>query len=340
MTLSIQAKEAIKLGLAMVIAIGIALWMDWEKPYWAGFAIAFTSLDTAGASLNRGAERVLGTLVAIVAAFTFLAIFPQQRWLFMAIVSLYVGFCAYMMTGKKHQYFWYASGFVCVVISVDSSNSLSAFQVAVERAQETGTGILVYSLVSMLLWPRGSQGKLEDTSRKLWANQAKLYRRYRSLMSAEGTATDSEPLSLQEVQLLTRFGQLLNAAESDSYEVWEMRHQWRYFRQLLASLSETIERLQVILPSNNSLVLTKPLQNLESLLEEIDQRFAEIEHMLAGRTPARYPDVMTLKIDGSEIRIISHFQKAEIAVVEAQLDRLEALSRALFDCVRLRSSYD
>jgi len=93
--------------------------------------------------------RMLGTLVAIVAAFTFLALFPQQRWLFMAIVSLYVGFCAYMMTGKKHQYFWYPSGFICVVISVDSSNSLSAFQIAVERAQETGTEILVYSLVSM-----------------------------------------------------------------------------------------------------------------------------------------------------------------------------------------------
>ena len=110
--LSTRAKEAIKTALAMVIAFGISLWMDWDRPYWAAFAVAFISLDTTGASLNKGAMRMLGTLVAILAAFTFLALFPQQRWLFVAFVSLYVGLCAYMMTGKKRQYFWYASGFI------------------------------------------------------------------------------------------------------------------------------------------------------------------------------------------------------------------------------------
>ena len=83
--------------------------------------------------------------VAIVAAFTFLAWFPQDRWAFMTVVSLYVGFCAYMMTGPRHQYFWYASGFICTVIAADSYDSLSSFQIAAERAQETGTGVLVYS---------------------------------------------------------------------------------------------------------------------------------------------------------------------------------------------------
>ena len=334
MSLSTRAKEAIKTSLAMVIAFGIALWMDWERPYWAAFAVAFISLDTTGASLNKGAMRMLGTLVAIFAAFTFLALFPQQRWLFTAAVSLYVGLCAYMMTGRKHQYFWYASGFICVVISIHSSNSLSAFQIAVERAQETGTGILVYSLVSMLLWPRGSQGAFEDTSRKLLATQARLYRTCLSMMSVNGTAKDSKPLWLQEIQLLTRAGQLLDAAETDSYEVWEVRHQWRHFLQLSKTLRETLDRWRESFPQIRDLDLTKPLPNLDSLSAEIDRRFAEIEHMLAGQAPAHLPEAITLKIDRTEIRAFGHFQKAAIAVFQAQLDRLEALSRALFDCVR------
>ena len=334
MSLSTRAKEAIKTSLAMVIAFGIALWMDWERPYWAAFAVAFISLDTTGASLNKGAMRMLGTLVAILAAFTFLALFPQQRWLFTAVVSLYVGLCAYMMTGKKHQYFWYASGFICVVISIHSSNSLDAFQIAVERAQETGTGILVYSLVSMLFWPRGSQGAFEDTSHKLLATQAKLYRTYLSMMSVNGTAKDSKPLWLQEIQLLTRAGQLLDAAETDSYEVWEVRHQWRHFLQLSKILRETLDHWRESFPQIRDLDLTKPLPNLDSLSAEIDRRFSEIEHMLAGQAPARLPEAITLKIDRTEIRAFGHFQKAAIAVFQAQLDRLEALSRALFDCVR------
>ena len=114
--LSTRAKEAIKTALAITIAMGIALWMDWEKPYWAGFAVAFISLPMEGQSLNQGAMRMLGTLVACAVALTFLAWFPQERWWFMVVVSLYVGFCAYMMTGPKRQYFWYASGFICIVI--------------------------------------------------------------------------------------------------------------------------------------------------------------------------------------------------------------------------------
>ena len=99
--LSTRSKEAIKTGLAMAVSYGIALQLGWDKPSWAGIAVAMISLSTGGQSLNKGAMRMLGTLVALAAALTFLAIFPQDRWLFMVVLSLYVGFCTYMLTGKK-----------------------------------------------------------------------------------------------------------------------------------------------------------------------------------------------------------------------------------------------
>jgi uncharacterized membrane protein YccC len=105
--LSTRTKEAIKTGLAMAIAYGIALYMDWEKPYWAGFAVAMISLSTAGQSLNKGAMRMLGTLVAATAVLTFIALFAQDRWWFIGILSVYLGFCGYMFTGKKRTYFWW-----------------------------------------------------------------------------------------------------------------------------------------------------------------------------------------------------------------------------------------
>jgi len=39
MTLSTRTKQAIKTGLAVVIAYGVALQVGWEKPYWAAFAV-------------------------------------------------------------------------------------------------------------------------------------------------------------------------------------------------------------------------------------------------------------------------------------------------------------
>ena len=63
----------------MAISYGIALQMGWDNPKWTGVAVAMISLSTAGQSLNKGAIRMLGTLVGLAAALTFLALFSQDR---------------------------------------------------------------------------------------------------------------------------------------------------------------------------------------------------------------------------------------------------------------------
>ncbi|MEJ2199221.1 MAG: FUSC family protein, partial [Desulfuromonadales bacterium] len=134
-----RTQNAIKPALAVVIAYGISLAMGWENPYWAGFAVAMISLSTAGQSLNKGAMRMLGTLVAAAAALISIAWFAQDRWWFIGTLSVYIGFCTYMITGKKRQYFWYCCAFVCLVICVHAAgDATNAFEVAVLRVQQTG----------------------------------------------------------------------------------------------------------------------------------------------------------------------------------------------------------
>ena len=333
--LSTRTKEAIKIGLAMVIVYAIAMQMGWDKPYWAGFTVVTISVLSAGMSLSRGVTRTLGTLVGAVAGLAIMGLFPQERWWLMSCLSLYVGFCTYMLTGKNQSYFWFLAAFTCLIIVGVSSppESQSAFQVAVLRTQETALGALVYTLIAVFLWPRSSVGMFSDASRKLWATQAQLFRTYLELMSGKGTAEDSRPLRLQEIQQLPMVGQLLNAAEIDSYEVWEVRHQWRQFSDQSMSLMETLERWRQSFAEIQSLNLTKLMPNLESLGSEIDLRFHQIERMLAGEMPDRMPQVVSVTTDKAETISLTHFQKAAVAVTKKQLDRLEALSRSLFDCV-------
>ena len=54
MVLTTRFKESFKTALAMTVAYGIALSMDWDKPMWAAFTVAFISLATVGQSLNKG----------------------------------------------------------------------------------------------------------------------------------------------------------------------------------------------------------------------------------------------------------------------------------------------
>ncbi len=66
MVLSDRFKYSFKVALAMVLAYGIALSMNWEKPMWAGFAVAFISLATVGktdAHPNSRSKSVRGVYV-------------------------------------------------------------------------------------------------------------------------------------------------------------------------------------------------------------------------------------------------------------------------------------
>ncbi len=167
--LNIHAKESIKIALAVVIAYAIAMELGWEKPFWSVFGVLFISLDTAGQSLNKGALRMLGTLVGGAMAFIMLSLFVQHRWLMVFSLSIYYGICVYLLTGSKRPYFWFVCAFVCMVIMVDTSpvDSLRIFQIVVARVEETAMGILVYSLISVLLWPRSSRSDLYEASRAL-----------------------------------------------------------------------------------------------------------------------------------------------------------------------------
>jgi uncharacterized membrane protein YccC len=136
-----KTKESIKTALAMTIAYGIALMMDWDKPMWAGFAVAFVSLETVGQSFTKAALRMFGTLVAIAVSLMIIALFVQDRWLFMMSLAAWVGYCTYMMGGAKHQYLWHVCGFVSIIICMEvGQSSANFFNVAMLCAQETGLG--------------------------------------------------------------------------------------------------------------------------------------------------------------------------------------------------------
>ncbi len=335
MTRETKFKEAFKTSLAMVIVFAISLAMNWERPYWGGFAVAVISLSTIGQSLNKGAMRMLGTFLAVTVALTLIALFPQERWWFMAALSIYVGFCTYMYAGNKHQYFWYVAGFVCVVVCLDGGvNSDDAFNTAMLRAQETGLGILVYSLISVFLWPSSSRADFDAGTRNLISNQHQLYRAYLEMMSGKRSAGKAKSLRTLEVKERTRFGQLLDAAETDTYEIVELRRQWHQFKSQSTELMETMERWRESLKDVAELDLNSLLPNLNTLSSELDQRFTHLERVLAGETPGQVPQAIELLFDKGSVHTLSNFHKAALAVTRTQLQHLEYLTRSLFETLK------
>lgn len=318
----------------MTIAYGIALSLDWSNPMWAGFTVAFISLSTSGQSFNKSAMRMVGAFVAVTAALSLIALFPQDRWLFMVALSVFVGFCTYMMGSDKYQYFWFSSGYVCLIVALEAGpNSIAAFQIAILRVQETGLGILVYSLVTVLLWRRNSVDHFNAAVVQLHSTQQQLYRSYFSLMNGHGDARKPGDLVTQEAQQLAQFTILLPGAESDSYEIKALNQQWRRYQSQLNELSNILERWHDSYTTIHELDYQQLMPNLVGFDHEIEQRFVQIKRMLDGDAPAHQPQSIELQMDKAALGKLSAIQKAALLTTDTNLRQLDQVTRSLFNSI-------
>ncbi len=338
-TLSETAKEAIKTALAMVIVYFIGLRMAWMNPYWAAIAVMVVSLPTTGQSLNKGAERLLGTIPGVLLALFFLGLFPQDRWLFILSVSLYLGFATYMMTGTMHSYFWKMTILVCLIVAeAGPSSSAAAFEKAWARTVETGTGAVVYTLVAVFLWPRTNLGTLKTVITKLFTTQAQLYRAGWKKMLGDGDAEAGEQelpeLHKQEVELLGQFSAGLEAAGSESYAVHSQRKVWARIRELTSDLMTAFDALQAMLVDVARVDISRALPDLKAFGAEIDWRFDQIQRLPEGGSPDRKPRPVELSPSQEVIRGLSEFDRAAVAVARRQLLKVESLTRKMFEAVR------
>ena len=328
--LSVTAKEAIKTALAMTLAYGVALSEGWDKPMWAGFAVAFVSLGTIGQSVDKAALRMLGSFSAAAVSFVLLGCFPQDRWLFCLALSSWVGYCAYRIGGSRYPYFWQVSAFVAVIVSLEAGFSASnAFHVAVLRIQETGLGVLIYTLVSLLLWPANAGPKMLATARELLGTQRQLFDACIDLIRV-GDVRAARALRAKANRQQRLLQQLLDAATTDSLEVHERQAEWRMYQQQSAALTEAMERCCDALFGHAEPNADRLLPSLRAFQREIASRLTAIADMLGAEPSAHAPAEISLHLANEKDPDVTHFQRAVLTAANAQLLEIERITRGLY----------
>ena len=331
--LSDRVKAAIKTALAMVIGYGVALSMDWGHAYWAGFAVAFCTLSTVGESLNKGLLRLSGTFLGSLAAVTLIALFPQDPWLFLIGMSIFTGFCTYMMFGTSRWYFWLVAGLSVPLLALAGGADLplNDFQTIVTRFEETALGVVSYSLVWLLIWPTSARETLEDAIRRLVAAHRQLAAHY--LTPAIGETHDAGPEALRRrtTQVLARLGSLLDGAEIANYEVWEARRAWRALIHQFSQLTRASERWRQSFADTREVDRQRLMPELPKYATELDRRFIEIDRMLEGRPPECGPASVPLNFEDKGMASLSPFHQAALLLYRSHLEEIDKLTRELFD---------
>ncbi|WP_445357257.1 FUSC family protein [Microbulbifer sp. ANSA002] len=335
MYLSRNAKESIKIALALVIVYAIAMGINWEKPFWGAFAVIVCSQANLGQSLNRAILWMLGTLFALLGGWIIVASFPQDRWLFMIALSVWVAGCVYILQRSKRQYFWMTCGYVILMLWDATGGDLSlSYEEGIFRIQESLLGIIVYGLVAVLIWPNCSREELHEAAVSLldmhraFANRCFLRIQDRKKVKV---------LRDKRVELLradTRLRTAINDASSDSYEIWECRRQWKAFGHRTTAVTQSLLKLEESLALSSDLGIMKFLLNMNDYLEVMRGRFKRVRFAIAEDEVAGDARERVVRGDVEKVKKeLSTPETAAIAVTRRSLNDLEVETRALINAV-------
>lgn len=328
-------KEAIKTGLAFASVFGIAMQFGWMNPYWAGWAVAVIAMTTTGASIRKGVLRIVGTIPGCLAALAIHALAPQDRWLFLLLTCIWVFFTSYLMVSrKKDSYLWVMACYVCLIILLsDLESSENMFESAVFRTVETVMGVVVYTLISVFLWPQSSRGVIRKSSAALVEGLQDIVRSCRDgLLDRQLFAEGFKGVQNRTVRQLAQFEQCLQAEGSESHEVSEVSRLWERFHGSATALLETAGRWHSGFAELVRVDVQAVFPDLPAYFAGLDANVAAVSQVLAGRLPEDLPRPVGLANDPVALERLTPFDRAAVEVARQEMSRLALLTAELLEC--------
>ena len=159
--------------LAMYLAIWLAMWLQLEKPTTTLVTVAIVMHPQSGMVLAKSFFRAIGTLAGSAFALVLVAMFPQQRVLFLGTLALWVALCAGGATLYRNfmSYGFVLAGYSAAIVVLPAiTNPLLVFDSAAMRVSEVLLGIVVAGVVSDAVWPERLREVLRRNAREQFAH--------------------------------------------------------------------------------------------------------------------------------------------------------------------------
>ena len=163
---------ALQVSLCSLGTLWLAMWLQLDSPYWAASTVLITAQATRPQSLLKAANRVLGTMIGIVASLVIVALFPQHWWSFALALSAWIALCTFVscLFRALQSYAAALSGYTAVIVLTESfGDPNGAFATALSRGSAVVLGVVAYSLTALLLIPARSSRDLRDAFEDMFA---------------------------------------------------------------------------------------------------------------------------------------------------------------------------
>lgn len=338
--LEINLQQAFKIALSMMLLYWFALWVNWDMPKYGGLAIALISLDTTGASLLKGILRIIGTTFGLAIGLAGIALFSQNEILTLFFYTFYLVCIGYFIQTSRYPYAWFVAGFLPTLIWATTYGKVdNAFHYAVFRYLETTAGIVIFTLVSIIFWPRKAGDELNQQGQELWSEFHNLFNLYRQQLVKGVLPAEAPPLRTKLAGMMVKSGQTLLAAYTDSPTIKAKKREWESLRLNTRALSDAMELWQQCINDCQHLELERLLPQLHLVLDRVEQRlqrFLEFwEHRTTGNQIKKSDSDdallqnMKLELNHERLTHLSQIDRASLLSFIEQLNLLDLTSSEL-----------
>ncbi|MGY3586679.1 putative membrane protein YccC [Bradyrhizobium sp. USDA 4341] len=145
---------AIRIWLAIVLALYIGFWLELEAPSSAAVTVTILALPTRGQVLEKAVFRLIATVIGVAASIIIIGLFVQTGSLLLVAFAAWLGICVYtvgLLDGNR-AYAAALSGYTIAIIAVQQiDNPQHVFDSAMARGAAIMVGVLTVAVLNDLL---------------------------------------------------------------------------------------------------------------------------------------------------------------------------------------------
>ena len=330
-----KIKFAARTALSLTLAYLIPMALGWPQPQTAAITVMLiAATGSLSESLQKGVLRTLGTVAGAAIGLTLIALFPQDRLLYLCAISIVVTILLYLYNAYQSDSTLFMLTMVVALMVFNGGDADGAFIYGIDRTLLTVFGVMTYSLVGSFLWPV----KVANNTRKLAASVTEAY------IEAWNTLTQTPPSEDQQARESEVLEQLLTALEAfrthyvavkyDSDSIQSYQSEWN-------AIHSCYEKLESITVSAVRLT-TAATPDYERYIDNHAALLGNIEEMLNNLRACWTMDSPPVEIGPLEISYNSERMKQEkhitVAAIVSRGQLLQELQQQLIQLIGAVSS--
>ncbi|GAB2562158.1 FUSC family protein [Dyella jejuensis] len=257
--------------LAFYVTGWLAMRLALPQPSTAMLTTVIVANRQTGMVLAKSFYRGIGTLLGALVALLIVALFPQQRVLFLSALSLWIGLCAGGATLYRNfkSYAFVLAGYTAAIVALPVvGHPLDVFDSAVWRVSEVLLGLAVSGAVSDLVLPSRIRDDMRRTARAQFANFIEFVQR---AMAGKVARSDLEYAHLRFVRDAVTLEDLRSSVIFEDPEARARSGHMLLFNQRFMAASTSLQTLHHLInrlkrnghevPANALIALYQPLSD-------------------------------------------------------------------------------